>query len=223
MQSKLGLEEISAEADATSAGDYSVGPPPASADGVQLGLKYSKMLKAAWKAGYTTSISSLPSRGSVGAISTAIRLGSPVTSSSAFIQRNVAQNFVVGNSAKQAITVDSNVPGQLERIRSVLKESKVSVHTFDVDSSSQIYPVLELALNGSAGIIVGGAEAYVLANDIAKRGFSVVLDNPRCTPSTWYSRDCLVSGTSPSSFQQLKDAKVRVGIASKEDNFVRFG
>ena len=220
----LGMEEIAAES-STSAGDI-YGDVASAADGLQIGLKYSKELRAAFKAGFTTAVSQLRYEGPIGSISVAFRVGHHVVEDDSFVLRQVAQHFTVGNSAKSSGKKSSSVPGQIAEIRSKIIQG-VSAYSFNVESSSQMYPLLDIIpqhrdeRQASSVIFYGASEAHAIASTIAKKGISIILANPRCVPESWYNRDCLVAGSSPSAYQKLKDAGVNVGIATKEDNLIR--
>ncbi len=69
--------------------------------------------------------------------------------------------------------------------------------------------------------IVGGAEAWTIADQLAPLNISVILRPPRCTPGSWATRRCLVPGTFPSAVEILRRAGVNVALANVEDNFIR--
>ncbi|KAJ3306445.1 hypothetical protein HDV03_005055 [Kappamyces sp. JEL0829] len=217
----LGLEEIASEP-STSAGLAGSGEPVASANGIQIGLVYSKALRATWKAGFTTAISSLRHYGAVGAIGTAFRVGYPVADEHAFVERETGLNFVIGNSGKRDNSESSSIPGQIALVEKHIGLTKYKQAVFDVDSSSQIYPILRATKSvGKRVVLFGGAEAHAIAPSLAAQNVSVILANARCTPNSWYNRDCLVSGSKPSALEKLRSAGVTVGVSVKEDNFVR--
>jgi hypothetical protein len=60
-----------------------------------------------------------------------------------------------------------------------------------------------------------------IASTLSEKNISIILSNARCTPNSWYNRDCLVSSTKPSAYEKLRAAGVNAGLSVKEDNFVR--
>jgi hypothetical protein len=58
--------------------------------------------------------------------------------------------------------------------------------------------------------IVGGAEAWVVAEDLGVNNVDVILRPPRCTPGSWATRQCRVPGTVPSAVDILHDSGVKV-------------
>ena len=70
-------------------------------------------------------------------------------------------------------------------------------------------------------VIIGGQEAWQVADLIASKNVSVILNPARCTPSTWFTQRCKVSGVKPSSLEILQSAGINVGLSFPEDNFFR--
>ena len=137
----LGLEEISQEDD-TSAGYLENASPKdyiQSEFGIQIGLKYSKMLRAAFKAGVTTSISSLRFSGAVGAVGVAFRTGVTDFDDNPILASDVGQNFKLGNDAKSK-GPSSSVAGQMK----LIQESGHDLKIVDVDSNSYIRTLLQI-------------------------------------------------------------------------------
>ena len=221
----LGLEEISQEQD-TSAGRLmqdSSKTTLLSATGIQVGQKYSKMLRAAFKAGVTTAISSLRFEGAVGALGVAFRVGVTDMNDDPIISANAGYNFAVGNRAKTN-AASSSVPGQIEQIRSTIEGKASPLVVVDVESSSYIRSIIKyggIDPRKNRFVCIGGAEAHSAAELLASVNASVILSDARCTPHSWFTRDCLVAGSRPSAFELLKTAGVNVGLSVREDNFIR--
>ncbi|KAJ3320467.1 hypothetical protein HDV06_005290 [Boothiomyces sp. JEL0866] len=213
---RLGIEEISSEP-GTSAGKISTDDLLPAADGIFVGRKVSKALDAAFKAGVTSAISIFKSSTMIKGISTLFRVGSERISDSTFIKRNVADHFQVDVSPPSN-SISSSLAGQITTISKNVGKSKTGVVAVDVDGAAQIYALLH---NLPVNVIIGGAEAHVLADELAKKNVSVVLSPTRCTPSSWYKQECLVTGSSPTGYSQLYDAGVNVAISGPEDNFIR--
>ncbi|KAJ3273639.1 hypothetical protein HDV01_004248 [Terramyces sp. JEL0728] len=213
---RLGIEEIASEP-GTSSGKISTDDLLPSADGIYVGRKFSKALDAAFKAGVTTAISIFKSSTMIKGISTAFRVGSEKISDASFIKRNVAEHFQVDVSPPSN-SISSSLAGQITTIGRNIGKSKTGVVAVDVDGAAQIYALLH---NLPVNVIIGGAEAHVLAGELFKKNVSVVLSPTRCTPSSWYKQECLVTGSSPTAYSQLLAAGVNVAISGPEDNFIR--
>ena len=100
-----------------------------------------------------------------------------------------------------------------------------------------IYPQKVLKL-----VIVGGAEAWTVADKLQAHNASVLLRPARCTPGSWETRRCLLpnnigqgldfelsTGTTSPKLDEvmfpaahiLMKAGVKVGVSFSEDNFAR--
>jgi hypothetical protein len=176
------------------------------------------MLRAAFKAGVTTAISSLRFAGTIGSLGVAFRTGSSDSNDDPIIATGVGMNFAVGISAKSDLS--PSVPSQIQLIQSRISEHALAV--VNVESSSHIRSLLNYVKNHNSSIIIlGGSEAHAVNQLISSHNASVILSNSRCTPHSWFTRDCLVSGSKPSDYQKLKNSGVNVGISIREDNLVR--
>lgn len=81
---------------------------------------------------------------------------------------------------------------------------------------------VEVAAFGNISLtIVGGAEAWVVASELARANIGVILRPVRCTPGSWDTRKCRVPGTSPSAVELLHSAGVKVSFAVEEDQLTR--
>ncbi|KAJ3216491.1 hypothetical protein HK099_005841 [Clydaea vesicula] len=69
--------------------------------------------------------------------------------------------------------------------------------------------------------IVGGAEAWVVADDLAKNSVPVILRPARCVPGSFATRRCILPGVYPSATELLRRAGVKVSYANVEDNLIR--
>lgn len=94
--------------------------------------------------------------------------------------------------------------------------------TFDVDAANHIYPIIKMTKEFKKRItLFGGAEAHLMAKEIAAANISVIFSPARCTPETWFNQDCRVTSTNPSALHILQSAGVNVGVSFTEDNFAR--
>ncbi|KAJ3180590.1 hypothetical protein HDU85_003994 [Gaertneriomyces sp. JEL0708] len=65
--------------------------------------------------------------------------------------------------------------------------------------------------------IVGGEEAWLVADDLAKAQIPVVLLPARCTPGVWESRRCRVPSSRPTAIEILIKAGVSVSLSDPEN------
>lgn len=208
----LGMQEISAEP-STSAG-YSTRVILPAWKGLNIGLKYSKKLSAAFNAGFTTCISQLLQKGAIGSISVAFRTGQSNLSEKFIIKKEVAAHYFVGDDAKLD-GLESSIPGQIQLIQEI-HQFKNMTRIISVDSASYMHTLMD-----DADVFLGAAGAHAIANDLYNNNISVILSEARCIPDSWFNQDCLVAGTVPSAYQKLKNSLVNVGISTKQDGFIR--
>jgi hypothetical protein len=218
----LGLEIIQAEP-VTSAGviQHQSDDVLESALGIQVGRTRSRLLDAAFKGGVTTAISSLQFQGSIGAIGTAFRVGAEQLRDDTFVKKNCGRSFRVGMTAKSG-ELDRTVPGQLHRIKKVGGISnKTELSIVEVNGANHIYSIIGSTEKSAKVVIQGGAEAHVMAKELAQANFGVLLSPARCTPADWFKLQCLTTSTTPSDVEILLRAGVKVGLSVPEDNFLR--
>ena len=210
----LGLEEISSES-VTSAGRAEPDDvkPVYSSYGLRVGRKHSRMLDSAFKAGITTAISSLRFTGSIGAYSTAFRVGAVKLNNETIIADYSLQEFRLGDDAKR-LGIDSSISGQFSRISNVKSSQSVVVRT---NGANLIY---QLTRHGGPITILGGSEAHMVP-EAFRSDDSVILSPARCVPSSWTSQDCLLTSQTPTAVDILQKAGVNVGLSVSEDNLVR--
>ena len=217
-------------------------------DGVEFGSKH---VNAAFKAGVTTAISAPITRGGVMAgLSAAFRTeASNAIEETAFAKPVVALHVQIGTSGRDAST--SSVSAQLAFLRGVFlanidKEPKENmyaavthgvmpliVHAHNKDQIAAAVRLRQeirfactkagLKGDGMRLVIVGGAEAHLVASELAIEEIPVILQPARCQPSSWETRHCLAGPplTKHTGTQVLHAAGVQVGLAVDDIGDVR--
>ncbi|KAG5458218.1 MAG: hypothetical protein BJ554DRAFT_1601, partial [Olpidium bornovanus] len=134
----------------------------------------------------------------------------------------------------------SSVSSQIAALRDLLEQSKNSssnsrhmaalgrgemplvVHTHSADIISQLI-VLKRIHPRVRIVVLGGAEAHIVARQLREVDIPVVLSPPRCTPGTWESRRCLHGPplAERSGIDVLFEEGVDVGLAVEDDALAR--
>ncbi|CAG8566817.1 1210_t:CDS:10 [Acaulospora colombiana] len=176
-------------------------------DGLKLGGKH---LEVAYKAGVLTAVTSpLSRRGVVAGISVAFKTGAQ-TGGRVILKEAVALHTQIGAPFK-----DEKVPtisGQISLLRKILMAKLTSnssddvfglavrgrvpliVHTHSKDEIASLIRLKDRISSRGGNVrlvILGGAEAHLLARELAHRNIPVVLLPPRPTPEQWTAQNVL--------------------------------
>jgi len=169
--------------------------------------------------------------------------------SNVFVKDRVALHIRIGDVAKCNDT--PSVSSQISRLRSTLKSGLVmdpknntyaavacgflplAVHTHNKDIISAVVRIREeirwsrlkrgIAGNPMEIIVIGGAEAHMIAKELAIYEVPVILQPVRCQPETWEGKECPAGPplTKYSGLQKLKKSGVQVAIAPNDLSSVR--
>jgi len=249
----LGLIEIEQEEVANDGKASKISPTDASelisaADGIEYGTKH---VEAAKKAGVTASITSpVFGQGIVSGVSTAFRtFARSGLDDTAIIKDAVALHVQLGQAGRNEKTPSNSA--QIAFLRSVLKKAlyknpendtyaavargnmPFAVHCNSRDLiAASVRLVQEIRYNQEKGriegpgmklVIVGGAEAHLIADDLADENVSVILGPAKCIPIEWETRRCLPGPplAHHTGLDILYKAGVNVGITSKDSSWTR--
>ncbi|QPG77410.1 hypothetical protein FOA43_004824 [Brettanomyces nanus] len=138
-------------------------------------------------------------------------------------QRSVAVHFNIGNKAKKGQY--STISSQIEHIRRLLREKPetleglpIAVHTHNSGIMRHIIG-LKKEFPKEKFIIIGGQEAYLIADKLASADISLILAPWHCTAKFWDNRFC--SPNEPleneSSVQILHKAGVQFALGEEAD------
>ncbi|GBB85030.1 hypothetical protein RclHR1_01160024 [Rhizophagus clarus] len=243
----LGLVEIDQEA-ITSDGFSPIIIDPNSEDRVIKaidGLKFdSKPLNVAYKAGVLTSITAPLSLSVINGISVAFKTGSHsvIDSDGTIIEKEAALHVTIGTLVKNDhIPSVSSQIGLLRRIllnalfKSPLRNiySKVArglvplaVYTHSKDEiASLINLKKQISYHGGnlQIIIIGGAEAYLLAEQLSRYNVSVVLKPSRPVPDLWTAKNVLTGSplTNITGIEILIKHKVKIALGVERTAWTR--
>lgn len=223
VSNELGLSEIAQEettrdgpAPATAPSDGTV---PHAHYGVHFG---SDLLQRAYDAGVTRVITPpIAGGGLVRGVSVGFFSGadSPLTG---IWKREVALHVVIGQGARPGAGSISRQMEALATLMAARQEvangtQRLVVHAHNRDDIAQV--ILLAQSHPSAKVIVfGGAEAHLLAAQLAAARMPVILASWRCAPIHWESRRCLVGPPmTRSPVGVLASAGVKVALALGED------
>lgn len=220
VSNELGLSEIAQE-ETTRDG-------PAPADGAVARAHYgvhfgSELLRRAYDAGVTRVITPpIAGGGLVRGISVGFFSGanSPLTG---IWKSEVALHVVVGQAARPGA---GSISRQMEALAALMASRHelsngtmpLVVHAHNKDDIAQII-LLTQSHPSAKAIVFGGAEAHLLAAELAAARVPVILAPWRCAPASWESRRCLVGPpTTPSPVHVLASAGVKLALAMGEDS-----
>ncbi|KAI8391310.1 uncharacterized protein BYT42DRAFT_556455 [Radiomyces spectabilis] len=240
----LGLQEIQAESrttDGYAQNDvYDAALPQKIVRAVD-GLKFNGLhLQKAFKAGVTASVSQPLIMGDLLAgVSVAFRTGTQNTvldSNDTIIEDETALHFSVKNTGK--LTVSQQIAAIRDLLlsnadkdgsvnvfaRAAQGQLPVVVQTDNKDEIASILHMKQQLKEQSKGkldvqfVILGGAEAYLVANHLSRLDVPVILMPARCYPATWQSRECLAGPplTQKTGLDILLSYGVRVALASTD-------
>ncbi|CAG8484063.1 3339_t:CDS:2 [Funneliformis caledonium] len=242
----LGLIEIDLEPSTTD-GFVPIINHPDSVDQVMKaidGLKFGgKHLDVAYKAGVLSSITSPLSFGLIKGISVAFKTGShTVLDEESIIESETALHVQIGTLFKNAYipSVSSQI-GLLRRtlLKAVFKPTKrniyskvanglvpLAAHTDSKDEIASLIRLKQLVKRHGGDlrlVIIGGAEAHLIADQISKNNVSVVLSPSRPVPSLWTAKNVLTGSpiTNTTGIEILVKHKVKVAIGVDNSAWTR--
>ncbi|CAH6723717.1 hypothetical protein CLIB1444_19S00342 [[Candida] jaroonii] len=156
-------------------------------------------------------------------VSTRFSLGEKTLDTS-ILDEEVAVHFTIGDSAKSPTL--PTISSQLKELRDFIAQGKyphlpIAVHTHSKPVILQIIN-LKQSVNRKI-IIIGGQEAYLVADELSQAEIPVILAPWRCTAKRWENRRC--SPNTPlmeeSSVNILHRAGVKFAIGQDQFNSVR--
>ncbi|KAI9204645.1 uncharacterized protein BJ171DRAFT_459226 [Polychytrium aggregatum] len=231
---RTGLEEIPSESD-TKDGE-STGYPfeersqwLRAVDGLTLGD--SKVRTVLRNAGILTAVTAPEAPGVFQGLSVAYRTTTENLVGSV-VQEEAAVHARIGNAAK-VDGPEGSVTGQIAKLRRVLEKGNNPLERvqsgqlpflIEAHSASDILRIIALkkaeetkkpeAPAITNWVIVGGAEAWSVAAELAEAQVSVILQPARCTPGQWETRKCRPTGSRPTGPEILKQHQVNFVLAS---------
>lgn len=193
---QIGQQEITQESgsfDGSVSGDNSA--PIRAVDGIRFHNLKNKHIQAAYTGGIHTIVTSPQGVGLVAGLGVAFySRGSFIDD--ALINPNTSLHIHIGNSAKRGGFTNS-VSGQFAQLRTLFRANAAAYPyssvlngqipvVAHVHQSDEIASVLRFQQTfGFRLIILGGAEAYLLADRLAAANVSVILSPARTPPSDW--------------------------------------
>jgi len=224
--SAVGLSEVEQEAD-TQDGYVNMDNSGRvhAADGLRLNAKH---VWAAWAGGVTSQIAAPLGTSLITGTSAAFYTHGTIAADALF-DTQVAVHLAIGNAAKQS-TQTNSISGQFAELRSIFKATTDPTDpvflalngtipfVFYVDQADEIGSVLRLKteFNLQRVIIIGGAEAAVVADKLAAAGVHVILAPSRAFPA--YFETERSTDADPAI---LAAANVTLSIAETDAGWVR--
>ncbi|CAG8729257.1 38566_t:CDS:10 [Gigaspora margarita] len=231
----LGLAEIELESSASDGQVVPINSPYDSEDiiyaidGIKLGGKH---LESAYKAGVLTAVTApISSKSVFTGISMAFKTGvRSILDYEPIISENVALHAQIGTPYK-----DDRIPtvsGQISLIRKSLIKNLAQQNIFGrvargdvplivyVDSKDEIASLIKLKIlvknyGGNLKLVIsGGAEAHMIAIELAKNEIPVILNPSRPTPRLWTAQHVLTGPpiTNKTGIDILYENNVKIGI-----------
>ncbi|CAG8574681.1 23878_t:CDS:10 [Dentiscutata erythropus] len=198
-------------------------------DGLKFGGKH---LEAAYKAGVLTAVTApLSSKSAITGVSIAFKTGArSIFNNEPIISENVALHAKIGTPYK-----DDRIPtvsGQISLIRRTLIKNLAQQNIIGrvargdiplivyVDSKDEIATLIKLKihiknLGGNLKLVIaGGAEAHMLAIELAENEIPVILNPSRPTPRLWTAQHVLTGApiTNKTGIDILYENNVKIGI-----------
>eukprot|EP00004_Rigifila_ramosa_P019493 TRINITY_DN4960_c0_g1_i1.p1 TRINITY_DN4960_c0_g1~~TRINITY_DN4960_c0_g1_i1.p1 ORF type:complete len:902 (-),score=201.17 TRINITY_DN4960_c0_g1_i1:41-2650(-) len=233
------LIEISAEvdtADGSPSGSAESMQWIRAADGLRVGSKKTQVTVAG---GVTIGVAPPLTSGLVRGLSALFEMAAPAGGDDQTVRASVvALHVTLGNSAKSSPESLGSISGEIQALRAILIEANSTV---DEENPNSLYTapfvrvcqgVLPLAVHAHSAdviaallnlkaelssiplrlVIIGGAEAHILAARLATENVGVVLTPTRCTPGSWDQRRC-----SDAALSIFKNAGVPFALAATSD------
>ena len=205
-------------------------------DGLTFGGKH---LERAHAAGILNLVTAPLSNGFSQGVSVAFKSGGDsVLQKGAVIKEDVALHFQISHDSNGGST--PTISSQIATLKQILLDSvndtdsiygraangqiplavtaqnkDIIAHLLDVKASISKTAPINL-------VIIGGIEAYLLANELASANVPVILAPWRCQPESWEIRNCLPGPpiSEKTSFQILLEAGVDVALAAWDDGLI---
>jgi imidazolonepropionase-like amidohydrolase len=228
VDSHLGLQEIPSEDntnDGTSLGSNRISASQVrAADGVRT-LGNSKSLENAYRAGILSAVSSPISNAVITGLSVAFDTNCQRPFDQAIIKEEVGLHIGIGAENKQTGTIVSSISGQMNELRGIFsrKTSPTVVRVLSgelpiiahVNSADNIIQVLRFKALAKVPrmVIVGGAEAHLIAELVARENVSVVLTPWKAMHSAKENWDTMNANMTDFGVETLRKANVKVGLA----------
>lgn len=196
-------------------------------------------LERAFGSGILNLVTAPLSRGFVQGVSVAFKSGgSSVMESDAVIQEEVALHFSIGHGTRGSST--PSISSQIATLRKLLTDNQndsdtiygraangkipLAISTQNKDVIAHLLKMkMELADIAPINLVfIGGIEAYLIAEDIAKANVPIILTPWRCQPEAWESRHCLPGPpiSEKTSFQILVEHGVQVALGAWDDGLL---
>ncbi|KAI1206475.1 composite domain of metallo-dependent hydrolase [Annulohypoxylon truncatum] len=218
---------------------------PSTSDGASAGEEYANPLSSrfgikfdgihlgrAYRSGVTRVITPPLTTGFFHGISTLFRSGAKsVLDDGAIVEPSAALHFTIGHDAKSPQT--PSITSQISKLRDLLTVDKHLHPIYESAANGEIAVVIHtnnkdviahmVALKQETGAhiaIMGGAEAHLIASELAEADVPVIVAPFwGCEPLFWDGRNCLPGPplTDRLGPQVLIDAGVKVGISNWED------
>jgi hypothetical protein len=203
-------------------------------DGLKLG---GKKLEEAYKGGVLTTISTPISRNVVIGVSAAFKTGAnSILYEGSLLSSAAALHFQIGDSAKsgQFPTISS----QISFLRQVFTdniqldnrygqaargETPIIVMVNNKDEIASLIRLKEKTIPKARLAIMGGAEAHLLAAQLARAKIAVILRPYLCTPDNFDSIHCLTGAplTNGTAAHILHYHGVKIGLGVSNDGWAR--
>ncbi|KAI7873769.1 composite domain of metallo-dependent hydrolase [Lichtheimia hyalospora FSU 10163] len=237
--SHLGMVEIPSEestGDGTVKASKSKDPQDVvyAVDGIKLSTRH---LEEAFKGGVMNSITAPMSDNVIVGVSTAFKThADSLLSEGALITPAAALHLQIGDSAKSASF--PTVSSQISFIRQILKDNVDSKNVFGQASRGEIPTVVsvhnkdEIAslimlkqnhLPDTQFVVMGGAEAHLVAQHLAEANIPVILRPTLCTPASFDSIHCLTGAplTNGTAAHVLHRHGVKIALGVEDDGLAR--
>jgi len=224
--SAVGLSEVEQEPDTQDGTVYMDNSGRVlAADGLRLNAKH---VWAAWAGGVTSQIAAPMGTSLITGTSAAFYTHGTIAADALFVDQ-VAVHIAIGNGAKIS-TVTGSISGQFAALRNIFRSTDDPTDpvyqalngalpfVFYVDQADEIGSVLRLKaeFNLTRVIIIGGAEAAVVANQLFSANVSVVLSPSRAFPA--YFETARSTDADPAT---LAAAGIPLAIAEPDAGWVR--
>ncbi|VUG17959.1 DEBR0S2_20340g1_1 [Brettanomyces bruxellensis] len=220
----LGLTEMVLEED-TSDGSVSGTEIIEAADGIHMdGLMIDRLRRVGVSKAVTAPIGNSFLKG----VSTYIDMSNHGSLDDTILKRDVAIHFNIGRTAKKES--DSSISSQFKHLRDFLinkplkyKDLPIAVHTHNAEIMKHIISMKRNEFPEEKFVVVGGQEAYLIADELAEVHIPVIVAPWRCTAKFWDNRMCSPNEPleSKSSLQILQDAGVKFALGQEADPIAR--
>lgn len=227
--SHLGLQEILSEeitSDGISLGNNKIAAPQIRAvDGIRT-MSNHKMIRKAYRAGVLSSITSPLGTAIISGVSVGFHTSNqPTIIDRLLFKEEVGFHIQIGSESKVGGTIVSSISGQLNELRSILKNKKEPVidrvlsgelpliaYAHSADDIMHLLRLKQMEKIPSM-VVVGGAEAHLLADNLAKANISVVLTPWQSLHAPKEQWDTINADIFDFGVPKLHTAGVKIGLA----------